>query len=61
MLLIDSTQKMTKLIDELSDDITIYGTGTIARKFALQIRYHYGNLDTGILCDACGSGSTNIW
>ena len=45
MLLIDSTQKVAKLIEELSDDIIIYGAGTIARKFALQIRSYYGNLD----------------
>ena len=45
MLLIDSSEKLTKLIENLKDDITIYGAGTIARKFALQIRSYYGDLD----------------
>ena len=45
LLLIDSPEDLTKLIGNLKDDITIYGAGTIARKFALQIRSYYGNLD----------------
>ena len=45
LLLIDSPETLTKLIENLKDDIAIYGAGTIARKFALQIRSYYGNLD----------------
>ena len=45
LLLIDSPEDLTRLIENLKDDIAIYGAGTIARKFALQIRSYYGDLD----------------
>lgn len=45
MLLIDSYEELTKLIENLSNNVAIYGAGTVARKFALHIKKYYGNLD----------------
>ena len=43
MLLIDSPENLTKLIENLKDDTTIYGTGTIAREVIMVIWIKYGH------------------
>lgn len=45
MILVDTEEKFIELIENLDDNILVYGDGTVARQFVLQIREYYGTLD----------------